>query len=72
MGKVFEKDGSMYQAIDWWKKGVEQSENNSQAALGAAYFTGKGASLKKKKGLELLQKAAKQGNQKAIQLLAAQ
>jgi hypothetical protein len=72
MGKVFEKDGSMYQAIDWWKKGVELGESNSQAALGIAYFTGKGASLNKKKGLDLLQKAARQGNQKAAQLLATQ
>jgi len=72
MGKVFEKDGSTYQAIDWWKKGVERGGSHSQAALGEAYFTGKGASLNKKKGLELLQRAAKQGNQKAAQLLAAE
>jgi hypothetical protein len=35
MGKVFEKDGSTYQAVQWWKKGAQRGDPQSVQILKA-------------------------------------
>ena len=60
-----------YQAAYWWHKAALQGVPRAQFNLGMCYIGGKGVKADTKQAAEWIVKAARQGDEKALNVLKA-
>ncbi len=64
-----QKSKSERDLLAWQKKRAEEGSDNAQYELGMRYMTGNGVEQDEKQGREWIEKAAKNGNAKAVKKL---
>lgn len=69
LGKLYEDEGNIEEALSNYNKGHENGDINSTQRLGVIYLNGEGVKEDREKGLEYIKKAVQFGNSNSLFIL---